>query len=181
VHPATNNIQVVLDDDGNVTVSLTGIDCAPGTSVIEADLTVAPFLTALTTLVAQPPGVTPLGVTGYPPNEVETGDTTASGNSDVYAVFYVEVDPVYAEQTVEINSAQLLGRCIGGISWTSNLGTSTTALATATVDDDGNAVFAFTGASCAPGTSAVIADVLAGTHPTYTTNYTTLPPQVTPS
>jgi uncharacterized repeat protein (TIGR01451 family) len=181
VHAPQNSIQVILDDDGNVTVSVTGFDCAPGKSVVEADLVVAPFLTATTTLVAQPPQVTPLGVTGYPANEVETGDTTASGNSDVYAVFYVETDPVYAEQTAEITSTQLLSRCIGGITWTSNLGTFHGATATATIDDDGNAVFAFTGASCAPGTSAVIADILAGSHPTYTGSYTTLPPMVTPS
>ena len=49
--------------------------------MVEADLEVAPFLTALTTLVAHPPAVTPAGVTGYPQiagiaQEVETGDTT---------------------------------------------------------------------------------------------------------
>ena len=180
-HPATDSIQVVLDDDGNVTVSLTGFNCAPGSSVIEADLTAAPYLTALTTLIAQPPIVTPTGVVGYPANEVETGDTTASGHSDVYAVFYVETDPVYAETTVEISSAQLAGRCLGGVTWTSNQGTFTGATATATLDDDGNAVFAFSGASCAAGTSTVIADVLAGTHVTYTSTYTIQPPMVTPS
>jgi hypothetical protein len=45
--------------------------------------------------------------------EVETGDTTASGDSDVYAVFYVETDPVLAEPQVEINSTELEDRCIG--------------------------------------------------------------------
>ena len=38
----TTSIQVVLDDDGNATVSLNGIDCAPGPSVIEADLDCRP-------------------------------------------------------------------------------------------------------------------------------------------
>ncbi|HXQ43585.1 MAG TPA: Ig-like domain repeat protein, partial [Acidimicrobiales bacterium] len=180
-HSPTNSIQVVLDDDGNVTVSLTGFDCAPGSSVIEADLVKAPFLTAVTTLVAQAPNVTPVGVVGYPANEVETGDTPASGTSDVYAVFYVETDPVYAETTAEISSAQLASRCAGGVTWTSNQGTSTGATATATLDDDGNAVFAFAGASCAPGTSTVIAEILAGGHTTYTSTYTTQPPMVTPS
>ena len=33
-----DSIQVVLDDDGNVTVSLTGSNCAPGSNLIEVDL-----------------------------------------------------------------------------------------------------------------------------------------------
>ena len=48
--PNTNphNISAVLDDDGNATVVVDGTDCAPGTDVVEADLIVAPFYTALT-------------------------------------------------------------------------------------------------------------------------------------
>ena len=180
-HTPANSIQVVIDDDGNVTVSVTGVDCAPGTSTIEASLIEAPYLTALTTLDALPPQVTPVGVTGYPANEVETGDTPASGSSDVYSVFYVETDPVYAEAKAEISSSQLLSRCLGGVLWSSNLGTSPTATATATLDDDGNAVFLFEGASCAAGTSAVDADILAGNHPTYTSTYTLQAPTQTPS
>ena len=176
-----NSIQVILDDDGNVTVSLTGSNCAPGSNLIEADLVKAPYLTATTTLVVMPPELTPTGVSGFPANEVETGDTTASGFSDVYAVFYVETDPVYAETTVQITSPELLSRCLGGVTWTSNQGTTHGASATATVDNDGNAVFAFTGSSCAAGTSTVTGDLLSGAHTTYTTAYTILPPQVTPS
>ena len=103
----------------------------------------------------------------------------AGSVSDVYTVFTVEVDPAYAEQTVEIDSSQLADRCLQGVTWTSNMGTFTGATATATIDNDGNASFSFTGASCAPGESAVIADVLAGSHPTYTSMYTTLPPEPT--
>jgi hypothetical protein len=44
--------------------------------------------------------------------EVETGDTSFPGDgSYVYGVFYVETDPVYAEQTVEISSPELQDRC----------------------------------------------------------------------
>ncbi|HVC68751.1 MAG TPA: hypothetical protein VNC61_00665 [Acidimicrobiales bacterium] len=176
-----DSVQVVLDADGNATVSLYGIDCAPGPSVVEADLVAAPYYTALTTLNVLPPNVTPAGVTGDPANEVETGNTAASGDSDVYAVFYVETDPVYAEQTVEIGSTQLFSRCLGAIApvWISNQGSFTTSTATATLDDDGNAVFSFTGSSCAAGTSTVIADVLAGVHSTYVTTYTILAPAPT--
>ena len=109
-----------MDDDGNVTVSLTGIDCAPGTSLIEADLVRSPYLTAEASLVLEPPSQTKVGVFGFPPNEVETGDTPASGTSDVYSVFYVEADPVYAEATVEITAPELFSRCLGGVTWTTN-------------------------------------------------------------
>ncbi len=179
-----------------------GVDCAPGTDVIEADLEVAPFLTTLTTLTVLPPAVTPEGVSGYPQTsgvaqEIETGDTTASGDSDIYAVFYVETSPVYAEQTVQIDSAQLEGRCIEGWRWEpgNNLGVGVgagysgpingTGVNTGTrpstiLDDDGNAVFVFKGISCASGPSSVIADVLAGTNSTYTTTFTVNPPSSSP-
>jgi hypothetical protein len=193
-----NRIDAVLDDDGNATVVMEGTDCAPGTSVVEADLEVAPFYTALTTLVALPPTVTPEGLTGFPEvggvaQQVETGDTSTSGDSNVYAVFYVETNPVYAEQTVEISSSQLEGRCIRGWRWEvgnpngvgigpgvvgpiSGTGVNTGTKASTILDDDGNAVFIFKGTSCAAGPSAVIADVLAGTHSTYTTTFTVRPP-----
>jgi len=197
----TNHISVILDDDGNATVIVDALDCAPGTSVVEADLEVAPFLTALTVLTANPPAVTAEGVSGFPQTagvaqEVETGDTSTSGDSDIYAVFYVETSPVYAEQTVEIGSSQLEGRCLRGWRWeagnlagvgvgpgvnspVTGTGVNTSNKVSTILDDDGNAVFVFKGVSCASGPSAVIADVLAGSHPTYTTTFTVLPPQVT--
>jgi hypothetical protein len=172
-------LTVTLDDDGNVTVWLAGIDCAPGTDVVEASMAVAPYLTALGTLTAAPPVVTPTGVTGYPTTsgtvttgEVETGDTTASGNSDVYAVFYVETSPVYAEQTAEISDSQLQDSCGQGFQWYNSAGNGANAPVTESLDDDGNAAFVFVGASCAATTSEVIADIEAGSHPTYTTTFT---------
>jgi hypothetical protein len=190
-----NEVDLVLDDDGNATVVAHGTDCAPGTDVIEADLEVAPFDTALTTLTVAPPMVTSEGITVNPRfgglnQELETGDTSASGDSDIYAVFYVETDPVYAEQSVEIGSAQLEARCIEGWVWhagnvtdadapnvtVSGVGVNTNPEVETTLDDDGNAVFVFDGASCAAGPSQVIAEVLAGTHTTYVTQFTVLPP-----
>ncbi len=173
---------VILDDDGNVTVELAANDCAPGSSVIEADLVKAPYYTATTVLVANPPVPTAAGLAGYPNPEVETGDTTSgpygpSGNSDVYAVFYVEDNPVYAESEVEISSAQLQSRCGEGAEWSAgNDGTGNSTGANTLLDDDGNAVFIFEGASCAAGPSTVIADVNAGSHDTFTTVYTISPP-----
>jgi hypothetical protein len=100
-----DSITVVLDDDGDATVVVDGSPCAPGSDVVEADLDVAPYYTALGTLVAEPPVVTTAGVYGYPttagpspPARWRPVTPAASGNSDVYAVFYVETDPVYAEQ-----------------------------------------------------------------------------------
>jgi hypothetical protein len=171
---------VTLDDDGNATVVFDGEDCAPGPSVVEADLAVAPYYTALATLDALPPVVTTPGLTGYPQTsgtvsggEVETGDTSFTlDGSYVYGVFYVETNPVYAEQPVEISSPELQARC-GTFSVFSAF------TATPVLDDDGNAVFLFEGASCAAGPSTVIADVEAGTHPTYVTTFNVLPPQPT--
>ena len=128
-----------------------------GSSLVEADLTVAPFYTATTTLEALPPQVTPEGVTGYPNNEVETGDTPSSGDSNVYAIFYVETNPVYAEQPVEIASPQLEARCIQGWRWEPEGGVVVFGTGVnqnppqSTLDDDGNAVFVFKEASCAAG------------------------------
>ncbi|MGH9016620.1 MAG: hypothetical protein ACRDY1_02620 [Acidimicrobiales bacterium] len=188
-------IGIVLDDDGNATVIVDGFDCAPGTSVIAADMEQAPYLTALSTLTALPPVVTPEGVGVYPRfgglnQELETGDTATSGESDIYAVFYVETNAVYAEQPVEIGSSQLEARCGQGWVWEAGnitnvaapnrfetgVGANTGPEVQTTLDDDGNAVFLFLGGSCAAGPSQVIADVEAGTHPTYVLSFTVLPP-----
>jgi hypothetical protein len=200
-HTSHNSISVTLDNDGNATVVVDGTDCAPGTDVVEASLEVAPFLTALTTLTVNPPVVTPVGLTGFPQisgvaSEVETGDTSTSGDSNIYAVFYVEENPVYAEQTVQISSAQLEGRCILGWRWEpgnpngkgvgvgysgpqNGTGVNTGTKPSTILDDDGNAVFVFKGTSCASGPSQVIADVLAGTGDTFVTSFTVLPPAPT--
>ena len=172
----------VLDDDGNVTVVVEGTDCAPGTSIVEADLEEAPYYTALTSIMATPPVVTTPGVVPFPDHEVETGDSAASGYSNVYAVFYVETNPVYAEQTVSIASPELEERCEAGWTWIPGNGGPvvtgpTPTDPTTTLDDDGNAQFTFMGSSCAAGVSSVIADIDAGTHQTYVTTYTILAPQ----
>ena len=181
-----DSINVVLDDDGNVTVVVDGFDCAPGNDLIEADLTGAPYLTATTVLDVEPPQVTPVGISATPANEVETGNDAGSGNSDVYTVFYVETDPVYAGQPVMISSPELENRCSGGWRWEPASGTSIDqasgpTAATGLLDNDGNAVFVFKGASCASGESTVVADVEAGSHATYSTTYTIDAPTVTAS
>jgi hypothetical protein len=168
----SDSVDVTLDADGNATVSLYGLDCAPGADLIEADLVAAPYYTAIGIVTVGPPNVTAPGITGFPADEVETGNTVPSGTSDVYAVFYIETDPVYAEQPVNIDSPQLFSRCLGGITWISGTASSSTFSDTGILDNDGNAVFAFTGAECAPGTSTVIGDIDAGIHSSYPTTYT---------
>jgi hypothetical protein len=194
---------VTLDNEGNGTIDLFGQQCAPGPSLIEADMTEAPYYTATETLNIAPPTVTTPGVFGFPTSsgivpggEVETGDGFSNPNnpnppleapdSAVYAVFYVEADPVYAEQPFEVDVAQLVDRCgsgyaflylpSGAVSVDSNYGGSTFQ---GTLDDDGNGVVTFIGDSCAAGSSVVTADVEAGTHPTYTTTFNILAPQPT--
>ena len=183
-HQGINSITAFLDDDGNVTVIVEGQGCNAGTDLIEADLVNAPYLTATTVLTVLPPQVTSSGVLAYPSTEVETGDTNASGFSDVYTVFYVETNPVYAEQPVFISAPELENRCLGGWRFEPGSGTpinqaSGTTMARGVLDNDGNAEFVFKGADCAPGTSTVIADIAAGTHQTYDTTFTVAAPQVT--
>jgi len=163
---------VTLDNDGNASLYLDGYDCAPGSSLVEADLVAAPYDTATTTLTALPPNVTPAGLTAYPNPEVEVGDGTVTG-SNVYAVFYFEDNPVYAETPVEISSAQLQNRCLGGEEFfAGNNGTGGLPGAATTLDNDGNAVVGFVGISCAPGTSTIVGDLVGGTHDTFTTMFT---------
>ena len=170
---------VTLDNDGNATLQVFGYECAPGSSLIEADLVNAPYYTATTEIIAQPPNVITPGLTGFPTPAVEVGDGTLTG-SNVYAIFYFDDNPVYAETPVEISSAQLEDRCLGGFDWgAGNDGSPTLNGAETTLDNDGNAVFAFQGISCAPGTSTIVGDLVGGTHDTFTTNFTITAPTPT--
>ena len=206
---STNHVFLVLDTDGNANVVVSGTDCAPGTDRVDASLVAAPFTTVPATLTVSPPVPTPAGVTAAPPTEVETGNTLPSGDSDVYAVFYVEADPVFAEQQAEISDIQLESSCSGGWLWEpgnttlaggltsgdvsgnphntggpGNLTTTSGNEPFTTIDDDGNAVFVFMGISCAAAAtgSTAIADVafnIPGNHPSYQGTFIVKPPQVT--
>jgi hypothetical protein len=179
---------VILDNEGNATVEVQGEDCAPGTDLVEADLAAAPYTTATASLMATPPGVTafPL-ITAAPNPEVETGDGGPNNSeSQVYVNFLIEEDPVYAEQTVDVTSAQLTDRCEAGKTlWSSTPGVGgggtligTTGVS-AVLDNDGNADVTFEGISCAAGESLVDAELVGGTGDTFTTWFTITPPKVT--
>jgi hypothetical protein len=193
-------ITLPLDNDGNALVAITATDCAPGSALVTADLDGPPFSTAVTKLVIEPPQVTAPGVKGFPANEVEVGDntfavgTSANTASEVEIVFYIETNPVYAEQSASITSDQLTERCLQGFIWQSSDGTSgggSTGFHLATfgtagavlvpdtgIDNDGNVAVLFQGASCAAGKSTVIAEI-GGGGPTYSTQFNILPPAVT--
>jgi hypothetical protein len=176
----SNPASVVLDSEGNATVELDAAGCVPGTDVIEADVLTVPYKTATTTLTIKGPVDTPPGLTASPSKEVETGTSGVGGDSDVYAVFTVETSSVYAEQTVEIQSSELVDRCGVGSEWVTNDGVySDSATALAVLDDNGNATFTFYGVSCATGKSTVLAEVEAGLHPKYTTTFKVKSPRST--
>jgi hypothetical protein len=181
--PSPNNITTILDNDGNATVfwfNPTGNLCAPGEDVVEADLEVAPFITATTVYTSYPDVVTPEGAFAIPDPEVETGDTASSGDSNVYADFIVETNPVYAEGEVEISDPQLADSCIRGSFWLTTAGPRPgNEPVIAPVDDDGNVGVLFFGVSCAATTTDIVAEVLSSGGPTYVGSYTVLPPQPT--
>jgi hypothetical protein len=185
-------ITLTLDNDGNALVYLWGSGCAPGSALLDASLDAPPFATAITSLRLEPPQVTAPGLHADPQKLVEVGDgspTSSNDQSEAMFVFYVETNPVYAEQTVSITSDQLSERCGLFSAWYSgafvllatNAGFAPSAGLIATqpggIDNDGNAVFVFDGGSCAAGTSVVIADVTGGA--TYSTQAVILPPAVT--
>jgi hypothetical protein len=179
---------VELDNDGNATVEVQAENCAPGTDLVEADLAAAPFTTVTTQLILTPPtpSFTVAGgptITAAPNPEVETGDGgPGDAPSQVYVSFLIEENPVYAEGTVDVTSEQLTARCgLGTPLWTSTGGSPITSGGatigtSAILDDDGNAVVTFEGLSCAPGLSTVNADLIGGSHDTFSTTYTINPP-----
>jgi hypothetical protein len=192
---------ITLDNDGNTQVYFMNLDCAPGSALVTADVDSPPFATAVTKLVISPPQVTPAGVKAFPNPDVEVGDgapiapgsTLDNNPSEADFVFMVETNPVYAEQSVSLSSDQLAVRCGGGsdIFWFTpttihgqfvpptpgqvfvNGGGTGVGL-----DNDGNAVFVWTLASCAAGKSVVIAEI-GGGGPTYSSQVAILPPAVT--
>ncbi len=87
---------------------------------------------------------------------------------------------VYAEQTVDVESTQLFSRCGSLAFWDSPAtGPDFTPTVAVTLDNDGNAEIGFFGTSCAAGDSLVTADLVGGTHDTFSTTFTISPPAVT--
>src|SRR5271154_2830709 len=101
------SFSVELDNDGNATaIVIGGPSCAAGESLIAAHLEVAPFTTATTGFTVLPPRPTEPGVFVTPENKVE-GETY----SDVATIVQAEFPPVFAEEPVNVDFAQLYARC----------------------------------------------------------------------
>jgi hypothetical protein len=173
------DFNVQLDDDGNATaIVLGGPSCAASVDLIEADLTVAPFTTAITQVRISPPTDTQPGVFAFPAAAVEDAIT-----SSVATIFYVEFPSVYSEHQVEISDAELYDSCSGHrITWILPNSTDFTygKSVTTTLDNNGNAfVVALAGPSCASGNTLVQAELIGPPYTTFVTQFTVLSPRVT--
>jgi hypothetical protein len=125
-------------------------------------------------------------VNAYPGSFMDQGEDVewTDHASSVAVIFEVECNPEYAEDEVTINDQELYNRCDDELSWAEppNEPSDWSGPETnATLDDNGNAkVVAFGGPSCAAGETIVLADLDAGNHSTAMTQFTVLPPKVTP-
>jgi hypothetical protein len=180
---------VKLDNDGNGgAVVLGGPSCASGESLVSAHLESAPFTTVTTSFTVLPPRPTTPGVKVEPPTGVESEE-----NSSVPVIIQVEFPPVFAEEPVNINAAQLQARCHEGEVWdwftTGPAGPEMVPIteiaeargeATVTLDNDGNAFVVLLGAeSCAAGSSLIEASLENAPYTTYTSEFTIEPPRPT--
>ena len=177
------SFSVELDNDGNATaIVLGGPSCAAGESLISAHLEVPPFTTVTTGFTVLPPRPTEPGVFATPATKVE-GEIA----SDVATIVQVEFPPVFAEEPVNVNFAQLYARChewphtevitfYEGYPYAENA----TEEETLYLDNDGNAFAVLVGnASCAAGTSLIEASLENAPYTTYTTDFTIEPPRPT--
>ena len=178
------SFSVELDNDGNATaVVLGGPSCAAGESLVSAHLEVAPFTTVTTGFTVLPPGVTKTAVQATPGSKVEGEEY-----SDVATIVQVEFPPVFAEEPVNINAAQLYARCKEDyrLDWIVMGPDGPKALAThaeeasVSLDNDGNAfAVLFGNYSCASGTSMIEASLENAPYTTVTTDFTVEAPRPT--
>ena len=174
--PSEPSFTVRLDNDGNGgAVLFGGPSCAAGESLVSAHLESAPFTTVTTSFTVLPPRPTPAGVKVEPPTGVESEE-----NSSVPAIIQVEFPPVFAEEPVNINAAQLFSRCHQGEeAWYGPEGVliSDNENATVNLDNDGNAFAVLLGGeSCAAGSSLIEASLENAPYTTYTGEFKVEPP-----
>jgi len=177
---------VELDNAGNGTaIIMGGPSCAAGESLISAHLESPPFTTVTTGFTVVPPRPTEPGVFATPATKVE-GEV----NSDAATILQVEFPPVFAEEPVNINAAQVFARChiedkaeflvMGPSGPEVRAENDAEEVSGITLDNDGNAfVVLVAGESCAAGTSLIEASLENAPYTTYTTNFTIEPPRVT--
>ena len=174
---------VRLDNDGNATaIVIGGPSCAAGESLVSSHLEVPPYTTDVTSFDVLAPKPTPEGVTVTPANKVEGEEY-----SDVATIVQVEFPPVYAEEPVNVQGAQLYSRCKqwphteaivmedGYPETIANVSEGTLYL-----DNDGNAFAVLVGnSSCAAGTSMIEASLENAPYTTRTASFTIEPPHPT--
>jgi len=178
------SFSVELDNDGNATaIVLGGPSCAAGESLIAAHLEVPPFTTVTTPFRVDPPRPTEPGVFATPESKVE-GETY----SDVATILQVEFPPVFAEEPVWVDFAQVYARCHREpkteVITMGERGSpevrSGTESETLFLDNDGNAFAVLVGnSSCAAGPSLIEASLENAPYTTVTTTFTIEPPQPT--
>jgi len=178
------SFEVELDNAGNATaIVLGGPSCAAGESLISAHLQSAPFTTVTTGFTVVPPRPTPPGV--YVTPETKTEDEVTSS---VATIVQVEFNPVFAEEPVNVDFAQLYSRCHYSpktevITMNGETGyphvEEYVENETLWLDNDGNAFAILIGkSSCASGTSLIEASLENAPYTTYTGNFTIEPPHV---
>ncbi|HTQ69296.1 MAG TPA: hypothetical protein VMI13_11455 [Solirubrobacteraceae bacterium] len=176
---------VRLDNDGNGGAVLWGgPSCAAGESLVAAHLNEAPYTTVTTSFDVLPPRPTEPAVIAEPGPPSFPGAVESEENSSAAAIIEVEFPPVFAEEPVNINAAQLYSRCHKGqLTWAGPEGEVLgygEELSDLSLDNDGNAfVVALGGESCAAGSSLIEASLENAPYTTYTTDFNILPPQPT--
>ena len=178
------SFSVQLDNDGNATaIVIGGPSCAAGESLVAAHMESPPYATVTTVFTVLPPRPTEPGVFATPESKVE-----GENYSDVATIVQVEFSPVFAEEPVNVDFAQLESRCKvcpyteaivmgeNGYPYTE----SKVSDVTLNLDNDGNAFVVLVGnASCAAGSSLIEASLENAPYTTYTTDFTVEPPQPT--
>jgi hypothetical protein len=165
---------------------IAGPGCEAGESLVSAHMEQEPFETFTTSFTVLPPVTTPPGVFALPGTQVEDAASSA-----VAAIIQVEFAHG-AEKRVRIGSEELFARCrvqpklrwfqmvpgnegaevseVSGVSEVTGV----------TLDNDGNAFVVVIGdSSCAEGPSLIEADLESKPFTTFTTTFTTQPPQPT--
>ena len=188
-------ITVELDNDGNATaVVLGGPSCAAGETLVAAHLESAPYTTFTTGFEVLPPRPTPTGVSVEPGGENPNAfpATESETTSSVATIVQVEFPPVFAEEPVNVDFAQLEARChVCPYTEVITMGrygyphvekgneSDTPGDTTLWLDNDGNAFAILIGnASCAAGSSLIEASLENAPYTTVTTEFTISPPEV---
>jgi hypothetical protein len=180
LEPSANTITVPLDNDGAATVALLPSGpCAPGESLITADLLSPPNTTVATGFTILPPRPTTEGVYVTPSSAVES-DTSSS----VATIIQVEFPPEFAEDLVSINLRQLYAKCrfphIWWFSPDSENWVRSQSFYTVMLDNDGTAFALVIGTqSCSAGKVLVEASLEEAPYTTLKTEFEIKPPEPT--